>query len=740
VNGNSYAIERCVEAATRRLRGDPELRADIACELRAHLDDRIEAERGDGQGVEESIQAALKAFGNPDEVGERIFHANLRRLKRRTILKWAARVTLLPAALVAVYMLMLTALTSGGSLVVLSDVTRDATGGPTQYTWITREEPVRVILRVAGQLSRKPYLRPDLSEDDLLMLREDPSRREDDARAMVERHPDDPVLAAHQALVLLSAMPYNPPGSVIPLDEKLQTVLDHGESLEPDNALYSYLKCALLLRSSVEVVENRSDVAKGEVTFVCHDRAMMDRAVAEFHKGNARTSFDDHIADFVFRKESLYRDPDSMNSHISRLMRAWSTLLPHLALFHDMSRKMPFCAETYAREERRPEALRILDEIAVPSLKLGASSWRMIAELVAVSMLKTRGHGAEVYRRLGLEELASRELAEAERWSIVSDKRLVNQNAIESLVEERGGLLMRMVAPVWLDPDPNLFSAWRRMEWGVFERLALTGLLAVGGFLVLLMAVCTGVSLLKRRHTYERGMLLFIGWRRMAWIIGLGGMAPLSAYILFTRFSPWGGMEYGVNYVPGQVCLQLTILGLVMSVGLFVTTYWAVRERCREAGMDVPEPGYFHPSMLWLIPVVGVEGLAVYAVLSGKPPLREAGGILLSLATAFFAFMWFAAAATRFATLDDSLLAFRRTALRTAIPLVAAFLLATGAVAHACLRVEEYHYARMADQPGQRLSLDEIPMSAMKSVRDQMIVEHREAMDRICAGRMPQEP
>lgn len=68
-------IEDYVEAVTRRLRPDPELHMDIAHEVQAHLEDAAAEARARGLSDEEGVEAALKAFGDRDEIAERIWQA-----------------------------------------------------------------------------------------------------------------------------------------------------------------------------------------------------------------------------------------------------------------------------------------------------------------------------------------------------------------------------------------------------------------------------------------------------------------------------------------------------------------------------------------------------------------------------------------------------------------------------------------------------------------------------------------
>lgn len=81
-------VEGLLQAVTDRFRDDKGLQQDITRELRSHLEDSIDAARRDGMTPEQAEDAAIRAFGDAEEVGRKLWQANLRRLVRRALLKW----------------------------------------------------------------------------------------------------------------------------------------------------------------------------------------------------------------------------------------------------------------------------------------------------------------------------------------------------------------------------------------------------------------------------------------------------------------------------------------------------------------------------------------------------------------------------------------------------------------------------------------------------------------------------
>ena len=93
-------FEDLVERLTARLRVDPELRMDVANELRAHLEDAAEEFRQAGAGEAEAAAQAIAALGEEASLAEQLWQANRGRIRFRRAAKWAARATLVPAAIV----------------------------------------------------------------------------------------------------------------------------------------------------------------------------------------------------------------------------------------------------------------------------------------------------------------------------------------------------------------------------------------------------------------------------------------------------------------------------------------------------------------------------------------------------------------------------------------------------------------------------------------------------------------
>ena len=168
--------EELIERATRRLEVDRELQLDIAQELRAHLDDLTDEFRRAGDSREKAIATAAKAIGDPDELSEKLWQANRKRMRLRGVLRWLARVALVPAAVIIV--------------VGLAARLRES------------HRPDYSMDALASSMV-------GLTEDKKFILQGDPSAadRVDRAKSVSGRWPDDPVFYAHYVSVLCVEVP-----------------------------------------------------------------------------------------------------------------------------------------------------------------------------------------------------------------------------------------------------------------------------------------------------------------------------------------------------------------------------------------------------------------------------------------------------------------------------------------------------------------------------------------------------
>ncbi|KPK64958.1 MAG: hypothetical protein AMK73_04390 [Planctomycetes bacterium SM23_32] len=580
-------IEDYVEAATRRLRCDPELCWDVARELRAHLEDAAEEARAGGAGEAESIEAALEAFGGRDELAEQLYRANRGRMRLRAAARWANRLVLVPLAVAAA--VLLASFTAGAAGRLLEPDHRD------------------VLMAFAG---REPRVEPrsGLSEEERFLFGHVTDDELEDAEKLVARWPDDPVLYAHYVRLLsehfdraeLPQQGEGPQGGPFrrrrepASDQELAgwlAALDRGEQVEPDNAFYDYLKAALLVaRSSregedddlcfeYEGLDGPDDVQEACVhRLAILDRAMFEQSVGEVLEGVEKPFCTSHVAEIGALREQVWEPARTLEQWAAKIAYHAAIRMPHVSLIRQMNRRLPAYAVVLMKEGRTQEAARLASIMHRPSVQIGAGADMILELLVAMAgFTDTAGAAPEIFRRLGMPE----EAAEARRRfqetigvpNAVWRKSRAYGREVKRRVKEEGSVIAASLMPAAVGPEIwEWNAALRKAEHAYFERMALgltTGVLAA---VTVVLAAAGAWGAWRHGSLAERPKLLFVGWRRVAGAV-LVGVALYALTVLVTG----------------------------------AAAYAAVRRRCREAGMEVGPAG-------WLNPLRNLRGLLAAAL------------------------------------------------------------------------------------------------------------------------------
>jgi len=699
-------IDDFVEAVTHRLRPDPELYMDIAQEVRAHLEDAIAEANAGGLSEEEATEAALKAFGDEQEVADGIWQANRRRMRLRAVVKWVARLSLVPAALLFTL-------------------------------YITVAEPLRLIGRFqeASIPGSGPTLesRSGLDEDQKFIwqhLSGDPS----DAQALVKRFPDNPVFYAHYTRIYLAQHSVE---STEAFEEAL-SLLDRGEEIEPDNAFYDYMKAALIMEHCSETVKDEGLGYEyvnrhGEAIKACGarvvitDRALFEEGVREFFEG-ARKPYSETYAVAMMELElELGRRPRSFLEQVVLVSREAAVLFPHLHI-RTLATRLPGYAMVLASEGEREKAAEVAELMHRPGIQTGSRARTIIDLLVGRGMIViTRGQAPAIYAALGMPERETEALkefeAENENWNRVWNEDSRPAFHVEE-IEKRHGLLAGVLAPAAPNLDYHVVvPALRNVEHLLLQRAAFTYLVVLMMILTLLFGVFNCRNLWRYRKRADGPKLFFVGWRRVGWIILLALVLPVGLYWVYTRLTPLSSMEYGINYLPGRVAVELTIVLSLVVGGLLCLGYRAIRERCRDAGMDVPARHLFDPFRSPVsIAVLGLlaVGLVAYFAYWQAEFWRFIGGYCAAGALVFTCFVYLVWQSWRMRARSGAGAHFRRTLVRSMIPVLASALLVVGIASHAYLRWSEASHIGKLQQPGHRLLLDEVEMTSLKHYRDHL--------------------
>ncbi len=246
------SIEELIQLATRRLRPDAELQLEIAHELRAHLEDAIESARAEGASEEEAQRLALERFGDPQELSDKLWQANHRRMRLRAVARWAFRAAVLPSAVLLAILLNWQGL------------------GFVQYMGMWNDSSIlsSTLLHISNVGHARVSFRTDLSPEKKAVLGIFNGNWDYVAAAdqLVALFPDSPIFQANRVSEFLNELQREKRPCAPQLIARGLEFMDAGERVEPDNAFYNYMKAALLTGHQLGMGPNGDGNVRGSRT------------------------------------------------------------------------------------------------------------------------------------------------------------------------------------------------------------------------------------------------------------------------------------------------------------------------------------------------------------------------------------------------------------------------------------------------------------------------------------------
>ncbi|MCD4700095.1 MAG: permease prefix domain 1-containing protein, partial [Phycisphaerae bacterium] len=569
-----------VDLLTDRLRVDPELRLDVARELRAHLEDSAAEFRQAGQSDEQADASAAKALGDPQQLADELWQANRWRIRIRGIFRWSARAALVPGAICVV-------LAIG---VGLSGVPMPWAGD-------------KVFSPAFGGFGFHGSLTDGLTEEQRFIFEGAPSARTplEQAKSITDRWPENPVYYGNYVVQLIcqGGVYDGKRGRIKPerLDEIL-AVLDKGERIEPDNAFYNFTKAAWLIQAASDISEdesrtyeriNRDDEVRQSNCWKIeiHDPGLFQRGLAEFKRGLGKGEFASHSLDMLELRLGLLPEPKRLNDYLRRVAFQASTLLPPLGDYRKLGRSLSAYAIDQAEAGRADEAAELVDSVGLMSAKLGARSRTLVGLLVAQAVrVGGLAHAEQVY-----EELNRPEQAEQTRQARQRQDALFTEIRKGPRLDERervhAGMLMAVLTPSLPGNYRPDFEPMRTAEQFVAAEMGLILLLCV---LVLLALFLGGLALLSLiiQRPGNKPILLFVGWGRIGKICLLAIVVPVAACALYVYVLTASDRVYGLNYTAGKTLLEFVVTLGAICVLLLGLGYSAIRRRADEIGLVVP--------------------------------------------------------------------------------------------------------------------------------------------------------
>ncbi len=693
---------------TDRLAVDRELQLDVARELTTHLEDSAEEFRRAGESSEQAAASAARALGDPDILADQLWQANRRRLSVRGLLRWTARVTLIPAAIVVIATVFLGL--SGA---------RDIGIRPISPPW--------------------RYLK-GLTEDQRFILLgplESPSELEQ-AKAISDRWPDNPVFYGNYAVYWMDVnyeLLRKPSPEIL---QEALLILEHGKKLDPNNAFYDILQAAYLMLPSYQLSldpnaswslvtgsGNATTRPYQQITII--NQRQFQQGIALLRKGLAKPFFTNPAMDMMKTRLELMPQPKRLNEYFYRLQFHVGTHLPPTNELRGLGKSVSAAAVAAAQNGQTEDALGYLDLAERLSVSLGANTESLVGLLVAHAIrLNALAHAQRTYELLGQKEQAAR----AHRDLLAANASFYDLGKSDNTMYEtdrrKMGILENLLTPrlpeYRFDPGPL-----RSAEYYVAMELGLLVLLGCLLLASLLLGTVSLLNLLRRKE--NRPVLVFVGWHRLGRICLLAVALPFGGYALY-RFLTTGSHAYGLSYTLGQTILEFAILLAVVLCLLIRLSYSAIRRRAEELGMTTPPPIRLRDRK-WMVSLgvlVGLASLTIFLVSHITGPNNPLGVIpVIILSMAVLTFLAVSGIREYFSVVfRRPYKPFRRTLYRSMVPILASAVILTGVILGWGLGRGESSSIERVKGIADLIGISEIDRSDFHLLKDQFIQRQRE--------------
>jgi hypothetical protein len=568
-----------ISAVTRRLRPDAELQMDIAHEVRTHLEDAAEAARAGGMDEDACQSEAVRAFGDVDELATALFEANRRRMRLRAVIKWTARATLMPAAL------LVTAFVVGAATVNLMTTaalceTFGGVGGEGFLAAMARHFP-----------DDPTPGRNDLTNDERFVIEHLVSQDHDSAKALVERFPNDPLYHAHYTRELFCSRWANERAGTdwIPV---ILAALRQGRELEPDNAFYDGLTAAVLIGEASEYVTTDTHVTGLKIT----DKSGFDKGIAALHRAVEKGVVRKYAQEVEWEWRALRASPQTLSAQMHLRMYRASTLWDHSGMFRPIYQRLPHHALALADEGKTAEAIELLQTLERVLVMFGAQADDLVETIstqsLLIQILETRAQALEKAGQAAAAATVRARLTEENRWKAEAKQRwpvrgwavrkaptslpIATQN--EAAWGRRSSVLLATTRPLHMD-DAALIEHTRKAELSVALRAALSLILFVALLGTVLLAALIMLDFLFRRK--QDG-----GWQRLARTVSWTLAFPAVACVIWLCVLPNPVARYALQQCFGRrgfhVTAPVAALIAAMLLSVLAALHFLLRRRSGE--------------------------------------------------------------------------------------------------------------------------------------------------------------
>lgn len=571
-------LEKIISDCTHPLADDPELKLDIAQELRSHLMEKCEDLNRKGFSEEKVIEEAAKEFGDSTEISESLYQVNLPRFRFRAKLRLAAKLAFFPILILGLYGALDFRLFQGISAFCEGMLLHGVGARHSHAISILSEGWAafqRIFFHVPADQTMYSILKKNrkLTKDELLVVFGDTSTTEngqlspDIARqkAIWERFPENKVYLANyiQHLIRDSRQDY------------VFSEITKSGNIEPENAAYDYILCGLLLKEALQASPAWSKTDPPEQFYILRDRQKLDRAMAELKNGMEKPCYHLYIQELFRERMRILNLPQDYTGQLQRILFSSSILLPALSIEREILRAIPFYAHLLQAEGKQSEAEFYLDAWKHIVSQFNDDSFTLLDQLVVGACLNAQYDWA-VYRN---DAKRSQELKIAAEPVNTWRAKLAKREGV--LLIKHSGVMSGIFLPALID---DASAAELAPERNLTYTLMDTAALAVQAAMILFFLLGNAVILFWLYLKGQRPYLILLPWKSVLNILLLGLLLPIGLYLLYSRIDLLGGHNYALSCNMLRFLAGILFFILVPPL-LFGCWYWrALKRRGCELG------------------------------------------------------------------------------------------------------------------------------------------------------------